>query len=140
MGAHDSSDRYCTLALASIKTKTHGGAKLTVALGGHPHPLIVRRHGPVEQVGVPGQAVGWFSGGAFTDVATELSPGDVLLMFTDGMLEAVCGHGSMDDSALRQLLRPLAGCTAAQVADRLDAALGEGVLTDDAAFLVIQAL
>jgi phosphoserine phosphatase RsbU/P len=139
--AHDTSERYCTLAIASIRTREGGGAELTVALGGHPHPVIVRRDGAVERVGQVAPIVGWFADAAFTDATAELGPGDVLVMFTDGLLEAVAGHGSMDDTALGHLLGTLGGRTAVEVADRLDAALGQGrELRDDAAFLVIRSV
>ena len=50
-----------------------------------------------------------------------------------------CHTGSRptDDDAVAALLAPLAGRPAADVADALDAALGDGVLRDDAAFVVV---
>ena len=96
---------------------------MTVSLGGHPHPLVVRCDGTVEAVGVPGPLVGSSADVEFTDSVVELAAGDLLVMFTDGLLEAVAGHGSVDDTAVRTLLAPMAGRTAAEVADRLDAAL-----------------
>jgi sigma-B regulation protein RsbU (phosphoserine phosphatase) len=137
--ASDGSERYCTLALASIRPQESGGADLTVGLAGHPHPLIVRRDGAVERVGEVAPMVGCLAEAAFTDVAAKLAPGDVMLMFTDGMLEAVGGHGTADDTVLRKLLGTLAGRSATEVAHRFDAALGHGPLHDDAAFLVLRA-
>ncbi|MDQ3946524.1 MAG: SpoIIE family protein phosphatase [Actinomycetota bacterium] len=137
--AHDSCERYCTLALASIRPRVGGGADLTVGLAGHPHPLVVRRNGAVGRIGEVAPMVGCLADAAFTDVAAELAPGDLLLMFTDGLLEAVGGHGTADDTPVRELLGTLSGRTAAEVADRVDAALGDGPLQDDAAFLVLRA-
>jgi sigma-B regulation protein RsbU (phosphoserine phosphatase) len=137
--AHDASERYCTLALASLRPRDGGGANLTVGLAGHPHPLVVRRNGAVERIGAVAPMVGCLADAVFTDVAAELAPGDVMLMFTDGMLEAVGGHGTADDDALRELLGTLSGRTAGEVADRFDAVLGRGPLHDDAAFLVLRA-
>jgi sigma-B regulation protein RsbU (phosphoserine phosphatase) len=91
----DSSER-CTVGIASIRA-TESGAELTVALGSHPYPLVVRRDGAVEQLGETALVIGWFADAVFTDVTAELATGDVMLMFTDGMLEALAGYGSMAD-------------------------------------------
>jgi phosphoserine phosphatase RsbU/P len=140
VGAHHHPQQYCTLALASIRPRQGAGAELTVALGGHPHPLVVRRGGAVERLGETAPVVGWWVEASFTDVAARLAPGDFMVMFTDGLLEAVAGRGSTDDTALQDLLGPLAGRSAAEVADQLDAELPDGELGDDAAFLVIRSV
>jgi phosphoserine phosphatase RsbU/P len=135
--AHDDPERYVTLAVGEIRP-SDGGPTLTMALGGHPHPLLLRTDGTVEQVGQAGPLVGWRAEAEFGDVRVQLRPGDVIVMFTDGLLEAIAGRGEIDDSPVQCLLRPLAGATADEVADALDAALGRDV-GDDAAFLVIRA-
>jgi len=134
----DRPERYCTLAVASITSLDGGGAEVSLSLGGHPHPLVLRRDGTVEPAGVTGPIVGWRADAAFTDAAVHLDQGDVLVLFTDGLLEAVAGHGETDDAAVRQILRRLAGRTASEVADGLDAALGSTAKHDDAALLVVR--
>ncbi|MEY2404859.1 MAG: phosphoserine phosphatase RsbU/P [Acidimicrobiaceae bacterium] len=128
-------ERYVTLALAAIRPTDGDGAELTVALGGHPRPLIVREDGRVEAIGAVAPIVGWQADAAFTESAASLSSGDALLMFTDGALEAVAGRSETDDTALRAVLGPVAGRSADEIADALDAALGSDI-RDDAAFLV----
>jgi serine phosphatase RsbU (regulator of sigma subunit) len=135
--AHDDPERYVTLAVGEI-CPSAGGGTLTMALGGHPHPLLLRTDGTVEPVGQAGPLVGWHAEAEFEDVRVQLRPGDVIVMFTDGLLEAIAGRGEIDDTPVQCLLRPLAGATADEVADALDAALGRDV-GDDAAFLVIRA-
>lgn len=135
--ADDDPERYCTLALAAVRPRQAGGADVVVALGGHPHPLVVRRDGTLERVGETAPPVGMLTGTTFRDVSVQLGPGDLLVMFTDGLLEVIGGHGSVQDRALRRLLEPLAGCPAAEVAARVDAELPPEGLIDDAAFLVI---
>ncbi|HVF13010.1 MAG TPA: SpoIIE family protein phosphatase [Acidimicrobiales bacterium] len=136
--ADENPELYCTVALGSIRPFLGSGAEMTLSLGGHPHPLVVRGDGTVDAVGTPGPLVGSSADVSFTDSVVELAGGDLLVMFTDGLLEAVSGHGSADDTALRDLLAPMAGCTASDVADLLDAQLPAGVLRDDAGFLVIR--
>ena len=135
--AHDDPERYVTVAVGEIRP-VDGGATLTMALGGHPHPLVLRTDGTVERLGQAGPLVGWQAEAEFEDVHVQLRPGDVIVMFTDGLLEAITGRGEVDDSAVQHLLRPLAGAPAEKVADALDGALGREV-GDDAAFLVIRA-
>ena len=137
LGAGGSGHRYCTVAVASVRPRDGGGAHVRVALGGHPQPVVVRIGGTVEAVGRAAPIVGSFADVTFYDDAIDLAPGDVMVMFTDGLLEVVGGHGSIDDTVLRQLLGRFAGCSAREVADSIDSALGEGTLCDDAAFLVI---
>jgi serine phosphatase RsbU (regulator of sigma subunit) len=67
--------------------------------------------------------------------------GDVLVLFTDGTLEVVGGHGATDDEQVRALLAPLAGRTAEDVARALDDVLvpapSASPMRDDAAFVVV---
>ncbi|HYO30554.1 MAG TPA: GAF domain-containing SpoIIE family protein phosphatase, partial [Thermomicrobiales bacterium] len=118
--AHEDPERYVTLAVGEIRP-TDGGGTLTMALGGHPHPLLLRTDGTIEPIGQAGPLVGWRAEAEFADVQVRLCPGDVIVMFTDGLLEAIAGRGEIDDTAVQCLLRPLAGATADEVADALDA-------------------
>jgi sigma-B regulation protein RsbU (phosphoserine phosphatase) len=134
----DNPERYLTLAVAAISA-TEDGAAVTVALGGHPRPLIVHADGHIEAIGTTAPIVGWQSDAEFVETAAKLLPGDALVLFTDGTLEAVAGRGETDDARLRAVLSPLGGRTAGQIADALDAALGDDI-RDDAAFLVVSVL
>lgn len=142
-------EQYVTAAVASIRALglpdkgldegVDEGVEVTVAAGGHPLPLVVRRDGAVEQVGKGGPIIGWSAESRFSAGSTVLHRGDTLVMFTDGLLEAVAGHGEVDDAAVRALLAPLAGRPAADVADRVDVEIGAD-RRDDAAFVVARLL
>jgi sigma-B regulation protein RsbU (phosphoserine phosphatase) len=138
-------ERYCTVALAKAERTPTDHVRVTLSLGGHPRPLVVRSDGSIEHAGRTAPIIGYFGDASFHDAEVTLEWGDLMIMFTDGMLEAVQGHGSTEDGALRALLAPLAGYGAHGVADRLDAALRtsalcEGSLRDDAAYLVLRAV
>ena len=139
--AQDGAGDYCTAALVALSPVRDGESMLTVALGGHPHPLIVRADGTVEAVGVTSPVVGWTLEAAYSEVSTPLRSGDVLVLFTDGTLEVVGGHGATDDEQVRALLAPLAGRRAEDVARALDDALlpatQSSPMRDDAAFVVV---
>jgi sigma-B regulation protein RsbU (phosphoserine phosphatase) len=61
------------------------------ANAGHPKPLHVQRsEGRVEPVNVPGRgqpALGLFEGGEYETAGLKLRPGDLIMLFTDGLYE-----------------------------------------------------
>lgn len=83
-------DRFATLMYALFDPESR---KLTVAVGGHPPPLIYRAatH-DVESVTVSGSIVGAFEDQAFDQSSFQLGPRDVMLAFTDGLVEARRGN------------------------------------------------
>jgi serine phosphatase RsbU (regulator of sigma subunit) len=144
--AQDGPGDYCTAALVALSPVRDGETTLTVALGGHPHPLLLRADGTVERVGVTSPVVGWSLEAAYSELSTPMRTGDVLVLFTDGTLEVVGGHGTTDDAQVRALLAPLAGRAAEDVARALDHALlpttptstvPPSAMRDDAAFVVV---
>ena len=132
-GARD----YCTAALVAVAPVRDGRTTVTVGLAGHPHPLLLRADGTVERVGLTSPVVGWTLEASYTEVTTSMGSGDLLVLFTDGTLEVVAGHGATDDQDVGALLASVAGSTAEDVARALDEALSTATLRDDAAFVVV---
>jgi sigma-B regulation protein RsbU (phosphoserine phosphatase) len=128
-------ERYCSLALAHVT----GDGDLSLALGGNPMPLLLRTDGTIEALGDSAPAVGWVADVDYLDARSQLATGDVLVLFTDGVVRATSADGHVDDTALRDLLGGLGGRSADAVADALDAAIGTD-LSDDAAFVVVRRL
>ncbi|MBI2214070.1 MAG: SpoIIE family protein phosphatase [Acidobacteria bacterium] len=62
------------------------------ANAGHTPPLVLRG-GRVEVLTTTDMVVGLFPQAQYRDQATTLSPGEALLMFTDGVIEAENGNG-----------------------------------------------
>lgn len=85
--------RFVTAVLAELDPAT---GRLTWVSAGHPAPLVVRRDGAVEALTadpVPPLGVGL---GGDAEVREEyLEPGDVLVLFTDGLTEARDLGGAM---------------------------------------------
>ena len=125
----------CSLALAHVT----GDGDVTLALGGHTLPLVVRTDGTVEAIGEDAPTVGWVPDADYVDVRTRLRTGDLVVLFTEGVLRAVGESGKLEEAPLRSMLVQLAGLGAEEIADRLDAAIGSG-LTEDAAFVVVRRL
>ena len=62
--------------------------RLRIASGGHPPALIVSAGGQVRQAGATGGAIGWPGAGSDGVEESYLEPGDALLLYTDGLVEA----------------------------------------------------
>jgi serine phosphatase RsbU (regulator of sigma subunit) len=63
------------------------------ASGGHPPALIRRRSGEVEAVSSGGPPIGIIPGLEFSSGEIDLSSGDALLLYTDGVIEATGPDG-----------------------------------------------
>jgi serine phosphatase RsbU (regulator of sigma subunit) len=133
-----SDGRFCTVAHAHLRL-TDGRLRVDLACGGHPLPLVIHPDGLVEPVGQLGTLLGTDIEPQLFDVTVELAPGDVLLLYTDGVTEVrrrrreVFGHAE-----LTALLATCGGLPPNAVADRVEAAVlaaSEGRLRDDMAIL-----
>jgi serine phosphatase RsbU (regulator of sigma subunit) len=61
---------------------------LTYVNAGQNPPMIRRRDGRYERLGSTGVALGMFEQSKFTSVDTQLAPGEMLVMYSDGITEA----------------------------------------------------
>lgn len=68
------------------------GDSVTLAVGGHPLPIYVDERG-VREVGEHGPLLGAFETAAWQDVVLDVDDGATLVMFTDGVTDAVGGDG-----------------------------------------------
>ncbi|WP_300033000.1 SpoIIE family protein phosphatase [uncultured Roseobacter sp.] len=85
-------EHYFTLIIADIELAT---GKVVMAQAGHPHPLVLRSDGSMDQDGTGGFPVGLMSGVTFTQFEIQLNPGDRLLILSDGVTECPAQDGSM---------------------------------------------
>ena len=76
-----------------------------LALGGHPPPLVLRADGSVEALGAFGTILGATPDAVLSDVAVRLAPGDVLVLYTDGVTEAGVRTDPLGQEGLADLLR-----------------------------------
>jgi GAF domain-containing protein len=61
---------------------------LTFADGGHPEPLLYRaRSDEIEVIQADGSIVGAFENQRFDQATVDLEPGDILIAYTDGLIE-----------------------------------------------------
>ena len=133
-------NRLCTLIYGNM-VQRGDGFDVELASGGHPPPLLLGGDGSAcyaDTVG--GIAVGVTTTPKFVTSRLHLSPGDTLILYTDGLTEASIGIGRErydDEGALLQFATQHAPASASTIVgairDLLDS-LGSGV-QDDAAVL-----
>jgi PAS domain S-box-containing protein len=77
---------------------------VTVASAGHPLPLLKREGELPHEVGRHDVLLGVIDQGAFAEETVEVQPGDVLLFYTDGVLDAPGTDGRFGEDRLRAAL------------------------------------
>ena len=132
--------RFLTMVFARLRPQP-GGAELTLSLGGHPQPLVVRASGVVEAVGEPGSLVGVVPAPDLADTVVRLGAGDALLCFTDGVTDVRRGMDFFGEARLAHLLAECAGLSPSKLIQRVEQALDEfggGISRDDTALLALR--
>jgi serine phosphatase RsbU (regulator of sigma subunit) len=134
--------RFCTAALARIQAPSNGKdeAHLTVALGGHPLPIILRKNGRIDPIGRPGTLLGVLPSPVLADADATLAAGDSLILYTDGILDVRDAEERGDPEWLTNQIAEVAGKNADEIAEALaDAAIKRhgGEPRDDIAILVL---
>jgi phosphoserine phosphatase RsbU/P len=133
-------DRFCTVAYASLEPARGGAIRMTLGVGGHPLPLLLRRDGSVDTVGSPGTLIGLVPDPDVVDETIELQPGESLVLYTDGVSEARSEGELFGEERLIGLLKGCVGLAAAEIAERIETDVLEfrdGPVSDDMAVLVL---
>jgi PAS domain S-box-containing protein len=138
---NESDERFFTMAKVRVEP-TDAGVQITVACAGHPLPAVVRGDGAIGTIGRPGTVLGLFPEIELTDETTSLQPGDTLVLYTDGVIEARQGVEQFGEERLFATLRD----AAALDADGIAASVVDAVFAyqerpgdDDVAVLVAKA-
>jgi sigma-B regulation protein RsbU (phosphoserine phosphatase) len=83
---HEQTDRFCTISLLRLHRDTDGWSAV-LTTGGHPLPLLLRPGAEPVTFGGEGPLVGVMEGPTFVERSVRLAPGDVLVLYTDGITE-----------------------------------------------------
>ena len=125
----------CTVVAIALPTELPGPAE--VLLAGHPPPLLVRA-GVATPIGESGPMLGAVEVAEWPASTVELEPDDVIVLYTDGVLDSVLAGGErFGELRLRQLVE-LAGSDVETLAAALTAEMGLLRLRDDVAMLAIR--
>ena len=129
--------KFITMIYLTVESAS---GEIVAASAGHPAPLIVSPHGDVEQLGVRGLALGVEPGQTYVERRARLGPGGVLLVYTDGVVEARRDGELYGVGRLAELARASRGRSAAAIARAVieDCRSFAGDLGDDCAVVAIK--
>ena len=131
-------EHYFTLMLATVDLNT---GLIQLAQAGHPHPVVQRGDGRIEQSGPGGFPVGLISDVKFERFEIQLSPGDRLMILSDGVTECPSEAGEMlGEEGLADMMLKLKDMQASELLEamiwELSNFAGTGVFPDDVSGLV----
>src|SRR6266851_5267883 len=114
-------NRFVTLFYAELDPKNGSLAFLNA---GHNPPLICHAGGTMEQLAAGGLPLGIMANADFREGKTRLRPGDVLVIYSDGVSEAVNPKGEeFGPTRLYETVSRNLDASAAGIRDRIESAL-----------------
>ncbi len=133
--------RFLTATYAWLR-REDGAVDVRLARGGHPPALLVRSDGSVETLCPAGPLLGIMDDIRFAESGFALEPGDTLVLFSDGVIEARSPDGELFGmERLAAVAAEAAPGSAEDIAEALEAAIarfGAAEASDDRALLVIR--
>lgn len=137
--------KFISLVGMSIEFNSAQETRLNYVNAGHCAPLIVRGNGNVESLGQTGGVLGVHEGFTYDGKEFSLYPGDLMLLYTDGITEAENAAGEMfGDERLKALAANLRGNAIASYADclvnEIQEFTGKPELSDDLTIIALRRL
>ncbi|MFF4129315.1 SpoIIE family protein phosphatase [Microbispora rosea] len=108
--ASPSPNSYVTMILAALRTAPGDHVLVDLAVAGHPPPLVLRGDGTVEEVAARGSLLGALKKITLRPVTLDLAPGEVCLLYSDGITEAFGGPTGREMFGEERLKEALATC------------------------------
>ncbi|HSR69991.1 MAG TPA: PP2C family protein-serine/threonine phosphatase [Acidobacteriota bacterium] len=116
---------------------------LTYCNAGHNPGLLLRAGGEAEELAAGGTVLGLFEDSTYNYSRVAMQPGDLLLLYTDGLSESRRDGEELGPQGLLDLMRRDAHLPAQQIADRLASEAVRlapgGQLEDDVTLVVVKA-
>ncbi len=114
-------DRFATAFMVAANANEN---TVRFVNGGHNPPLVIRTSGEVEELEATGFPLGMVPGAEYEIGEVTLEPGDLLAMFTDGVVEAENPSGEQfQDERFIALLKENAHRPLDEISDAVDQAL-----------------
>ena len=131
-------NRFVTLFYAELDPES---GSMSFLNAGHNPPLIVHSAGTVEQLASGGLPLGIKPDAEYREGRTQLQPGDVLVIYSDGVTEAVSPTGEeFGPTRLYEVVSRNVEASAAGIRDRIESSLtkfAQGTSAADDITLVI---
>jgi serine phosphatase RsbU (regulator of sigma subunit) len=136
------SDTFVTVFYALLDAN---GKRFTFINAGHNPPLLLHPGGSYEEFAPTGPVVGLVEDPGYTEQQVTLRQGDLLVLYTDGITEAINGSEEMfGDERFRAIILSSAGLPAAGIADAIQQEVarfcGNVPQYDDMTLLVLKVL
>jgi PAS domain S-box-containing protein len=131
----------CTVCLIVLTRERQHEARLTIALAGHPPPLLISAEGKVMEVGHSGTILGVVDPLSINESEITLRAGETLLLYTDGVTEAGRPDRMLGEDGLLELCASAPELALAGFLEHIEhAALAraQGLLRDDIALLALR--
>lgn len=134
------SNKFLTLFYGGLDPQN---GTLTYSNGGHNAPMLVRSSGEVERLDTGGLPIGMMQGVAYEEASIVFQPGDVLVIYSDGITESINEREEeFDEERLIEVVKNNLGRSASGIRDRIDEALSRFVGTtapvDDMTLMIIK--
>jgi serine phosphatase RsbU (regulator of sigma subunit)/DNA-binding phage protein len=131
--------RFVTFFYGIIDTAAN---RLIYTCAGHNPPILLRQDGSEERLATGGTVVGLFPEWDYQEAEVKLTGGDRLVLFTDGVTEAVNGAGEeFGEERLVAVVKRESNGSASQLQRAITRAVTEhcsGTFQDDVTLLVVQ--
>jgi len=133
-------DNFISAYMCSIDLKT---GIITSACAGHPPMIIIRKNGRPELIKPGGKLILDAADSTYEEVRTPLYPGDMIVLYTDGVIEARTATGEMiGEEKFVEMLNRYSGLSSYTLCSRIyDEIFNNSdttVIDDDFALLVAE--
>jgi sigma-B regulation protein RsbU (phosphoserine phosphatase) len=132
-------DRFATLFYGVFDGTKH---RLQYVNAGHNPPMVIRRDGSIISLEAGGAPLGIFADSSYGQGTVELNPGDLILAYTDGVIEATNpAESEWGVEGLRKAAIGSNALCADEIVDAIFTSMDEfslGRQTDDATVVVVR--
>jgi PAS domain S-box-containing protein len=134
-----SDEQFCTAVAARLRPQADR-LSAWIAVAGHPRPLVRRSDGSTSWVPTTGALLGVFENAELSELELSLGPGDVMVLYTDGVSEVRNEAGQLGEEGVAAAVARAAGGTASEIADAIEEAVRnkDPEPRDDIAILVVR--
>src|ERR1041384_3984590 len=138
---HRKRDHRLIVAVGDVSGKGTGAALFLSS--GHNAPMLVRSSGELARLDTGGLPIGMMQGVVYQEASVDFHPGDVLVIYSDGITESINERDEeFDEDRLIEVIRSNVGRSASGIRDKIDEALSKFVGTtapvDDMTLMIIK--
>ena len=133
-------EKYATLFLGIYDGRLR---RMTYSNGGHLPPILISENGAISRLEAGGTVVGLFDNMRYDEGSIDMSPGDILIAYSDGVTEPENDFGEFGEQRLIELVRqnrnqPLTQITQI-VTHAVDDWIGDNEQPDDVTLVLARA-